>query len=168
MAASTPSTIAFIDLDAQQRRIEAPIKHAIDRVLAHGQYISGPEVTKLEQALAAHCGAKHAIGCSSGTDAIVLALMAMDIGPGDAVFVPSFTFAATAEAVALVGATPVFVDCQPRTYNLDPASLDEAVAMIKTQGQLRSGRRDRRRHVRSARRLQQHRSGRREARPLGH
>ena len=93
MAASTPSTIAFIDLDAQQRRIETPIKQAIGRVLAHGQYVSGPEVTQFEQALAAHCGAKHAIGCSSGTDAIVLALMAMNVGPGDAVFVPSFTFA---------------------------------------------------------------------------
>jgi dTDP-4-amino-4,6-dideoxygalactose transaminase len=133
----TASPIAFIDLDAQQRRIEAPIRKAIDAVLKHGQYVSGPEVTKFEQALSAHCGARHAIGCSSGTDAIVLALMAMNIGPGDAVFVPSFTFAATAEAVALVGATPVFVDCQPRTYNVDPVSLDEAVAMIKTQGQLR-------------------------------
>ena len=129
--------IAFIDLDAQQRRIEAPIKTAIDAVLKHGQYISGPEVGRLEQMLAAHCGAKHAIGCSSGTDAIVLALMAMNIGPGDAVFVPSFTFAATAEAVALVGATPVFVDCQPRTYNVDPASLDEAITMIEAQGKLR-------------------------------
>lgn len=133
----TAAPIAFIDLDAQQRRIEAPIKRAIDAVLKHGHYVSGPEVGKLEQMLTAHCGARHAIGCSSGTDAIVLALMAMNIGPGDAVFVPSFTFAATAEAVALVGATPVFVDCQPRTYNADPASLDEAVTMIKAQGQLR-------------------------------
>ncbi len=129
--------IAFIDLDAQRRRIEAPIKGAIDAVLKHGQYVSGPEVGKFEKMLAAHCGAKHAIGCSSGTDAIVLALMAMNIGPGDAVFVPSFTFAATAEAVALVGATPVFVDCLPRTYNVDPASLDEAVSMITAQGKLR-------------------------------
>ena len=133
----TAPNIAFIDLDAQQRRIEAPIRKAIDAVLKHGQYVSGPEVGRFEQMLSAHCGAKHSIGCSSGTDAIVLALMAMNIGPGDAVFVPSFTFAATAEAVALVGATPVFVDCLPRTYNVDPSSLDEAVTMIKSQGKLR-------------------------------
>jgi dTDP-4-amino-4,6-dideoxygalactose transaminase len=132
-----PAPIAFIDLDAQQRRIEGPIKQAINNVLAHGQYVSGPEVAKLEAQLAAHCGAKHAIGCSSGTDAIVLALMALGVGPGDAIFVPSFTFAATAEAVALVGATPVFVDCLAETFNVDARSLDEAIAMIEKDGKLR-------------------------------
>jgi dTDP-4-amino-4,6-dideoxygalactose transaminase len=132
-----PAPIAFIDLAAQQRRIEGPIKQAINNVLAHGLYVSGPEVEKLETQLAAHCGAKHAIGCSSGTDAIVLALMAVGVGPGDAIFVPSFTFAATAEAVALVGATPVFVDCLAETYNTDPRSLDEAIAMIEKDGKLR-------------------------------
>jgi dTDP-4-amino-4,6-dideoxygalactose transaminase len=129
--------IAFIDLQAQRRRIEGRVKQAIDTVLAHGQFISGPEVKKLEDQLAAHCGAKHAIGCSSGTDALVLALMALRVGPGDAVFVPSFTFAATAEAVALVGATPVFVDCLADTFNIDVASLEAAVEMIKKAGKLR-------------------------------
>jgi dTDP-4-amino-4,6-dideoxygalactose transaminase len=115
--------IAFIDLAAQQRRIEKEVKQAIHTVLAHGQYISGPEVKKLEAELAKQSGAKHAVGCSSGTDALVLPLMALGVGPGDAVFVPSFTFAATAEAVALVGATPVFVDCLVATYNMDAESL---------------------------------------------
>ena len=120
-----------------RRRIEGPIKQAINAVLAHGQYVSGPEVAKLEGLLSAHCGAKHSIGCSSGTDAIVLALMALGVGPGDAVFAPSFTFAATAEAVALVGATPVFVDCLAATYNVDPRSLDAAISMIEAEGKLR-------------------------------
>lgn len=129
--------IAFIDLQAQYRRIEGPVKRAIDNVLNHGQFIVGPEVKKFEQQLAAHCGAKHAIGCSNGTDALVLALMALGAGPGDAVFVPSFTFAATAEAVALVGATPVFVDCLADTYNIDAASLRAAIKMIVDRGELR-------------------------------
>ncbi|MCW5692476.1 MAG: DegT/DnrJ/EryC1/StrS aminotransferase family protein [Pseudolabrys sp.] len=130
-------SIAFIDLAKQQERLRPSIENAIDAVLSHGHYISGPEVARFEKMLSAHCGAKHVIGCSNGTDAIVLALMAMNVGRGDAVFVPSFTFAATAEAVALVGATPVFVDCQPRTYNIDPGSLDEAVKMIASHGRLR-------------------------------
>lgn len=136
-AAANVQPIAFIDLAAQQRRIEQPIKDALTKVLAHGQYISGPEVKTLETQLAKHSGAKHAIGCSSGTDALVLPLMALGVGPGDAVFVPSFTFAATAEAVALVGATPVFIDILPRTYNMDAASLDAAIAMIKKEGKLK-------------------------------
>lgn len=132
-----PAPIAFIDLQAQQRRVAGPIKQAIDAVLAHGQYILGPEVKKLEDQLAAYCGAKHAIGCSSGTDALVLALMALGVKLGDAVFVPSFTFAATAEAVALVGATPVFVDCIAEKYNMDVDSLSAAIDMITKQGTLR-------------------------------
>jgi len=135
--AAVNQTIAFIDLAAQRRRIEKEVKQAIDTVFAHGQYISGPEVRKLETELAKHSGAKHAVGCSSGTDALVLPLMALDVGPGDAVFVPSFTFAATAEAVALVGATPVFVDCLAATYNMDPKSLEAAIDMIKKEGKLR-------------------------------
>jgi dTDP-4-amino-4,6-dideoxygalactose transaminase len=136
-AAVNNQPIAFIDLAAQQRRIDREIKQAIDNVLAHGQYITGPEVKKLEAELAGHSGAKHAVGCSSGTDALVLPLMAMEVGAGDAVFVPSFTFAATAEAVALVGATPVFVDCLAATYNMDAGSLEAAIDMIKKEGKLR-------------------------------
>lgn len=135
--AAVNQPIAFIDLAAQQRRIEKEVKQAINTVLSHGQYISGPEVKKLETELAKHSGAKHAVGCSSGTDALVLPLMALGVGPGDAVFVPSFTFAATAEAVALVGATPVFVDCLAATYNMDAKSLEAAVDMIKKEGKLR-------------------------------
>jgi dTDP-4-amino-4,6-dideoxygalactose transaminase len=126
--------IAFIDLQAQRERLGAKINRAIDRVLAHGQFILGPEVRLLEERLAAHCGARHAIGCSSGTDALVLALMALGVGPGDAVFCPSFTFAATAEAVVLVGATPVFVDILLDTYNMDAESLEPAVGMIRREG----------------------------------
>jgi dTDP-4-amino-4,6-dideoxygalactose transaminase len=135
--AAVNQPIAFIDLAAQQRRIEKEIKQAINTVLAHGQYISGPEVKKLETELATHSGAKHAVGCSSGTDALVLPLMALGVGPGDAVFVPSFTFAATAEAVALVGATPVFVDCLAATYNMDVKSLEAAIDMIRKESKLR-------------------------------
>ena len=100
----------FIDLKAQQDRIRPALDAAIKRVLEHGQYIMGPEVKTLEQQLAAFCGAKHAISCSSGTDALLIALMAKNIGPGDAVLCPAFTYTATPESVAILGATPVFVD----------------------------------------------------------
>lgn len=131
------ASIPFIDLQAQRRRIASRIDQAVAAVLAHGQFIMGPEIAQLEARLAAHCGARHAIGCGSGTDALLLALMALDAGPGDAVFVPSFTFTATAEAVALVGATPVFVDIDPATFNMDPTSLASAVAMVAGTGKLR-------------------------------
>lgn len=137
VGARTAVPIPFIDLQAQRRRIDDRVRQAVDAVLAHGQFIMGPEVGRLEQQLAAYCGVKHAIGCSSGTDALVLALMALDVRRGDAVFVPSFTFAATAEAVALVGATPVFVDCLERTFNMDAVSLDAAIQVTKQQGKLR-------------------------------
>ncbi len=137
VGARTAVPIPFIDLQAQRRRIDDRVRRAIDAVLAHGQFIMGPEVGRLEQQLAAYCGVKHAIGCSSGTDALVLALMALDVRRGDAVFVPSFTFAATAEAVALVGATPVFVDCLERTFNMDAASLERAIQATKQQRELR-------------------------------
>jgi dTDP-4-amino-4,6-dideoxygalactose transaminase len=133
----TGEPIAFIDLQAQRRRIGDRIGKAMAAVLEHGQFILGPEVAQLEKQLAAHCGAKHAVCCSSGTDALVLALMALEVGPGDAVFVPSFTFAATAEAVALVGATPVFVDIVAETCNMDAASLEDAIAMVKKESQLK-------------------------------
>lgn len=126
--------VAFIDLQAQRARIGARMDAAINRVLAHGGFIMGPEVAEVERRLAAHCGAKYVITCSSGTTAMVMALMAKDVGRGDAVFVPSFTFTATAEVPALVGATPVFVDVLPNTFNLDPASLERAVAVAKHAG----------------------------------
>ena len=118
----------FIDLAAQQARIRADVDAGIAGVLDHGRYIMGPEVAELEAALAAFVGEGDVVSCGSGTDALVMALMARGAGPGHAVFVPSFTFAATAEAVALLGAVPVFVDIDPVSYNLDPASLEAAVA----------------------------------------
>jgi len=121
----------FIDLAAQQRRISKELNANIARVLAHGQYINGPEVRELESALAAYVGAKHAVGCASGTDALLMALMALDIGPGDAVLTSPFTFFATAEVISLVGATPVFVDIDPATFNIDPVKLEKAVEAVE-------------------------------------
>ncbi len=126
----------FIDLKAQQRRIRDKIDAAIGRVLDHGAYILGPEVRQFEAELAAFGGARLALSCANGTDAVVLPLMAWGLGPGDAVFCPSFTFAATAEVVPWTGATPVFVDILPDTYNLDPAHLEAAIAQVKAEGKL--------------------------------
>jgi len=125
--AAAPGPIPFVDLDAQRRRLGPRLEAAIARVLAHGRYIMGPEVAELEGQLAAFCGARHAISCASGTDALALALMAKGIGPGDAVLVPAFTFVATAEPVAWLGAVPVFVDVLEDSFNLDPASLEQGV-----------------------------------------
>ena len=122
---STP--IPFIDVAAQRQRLGRKIDEAIARVLGHCQFIMGPEVRELETALADFCGARHALTCASGTDALVLVLMARGIGPGDAVISPAFTFTATAEAAALVGATPVFADVAEASFNLDPASCARAV-----------------------------------------
>lgn len=130
----TKSVIHFVDLEAQRLRIAARIDAAIAGVLSHGKYIMGPEVVAFEAALAAYCGVRFAISTSNGTDALVLPLMAKGIGLGDAVFVPAFTFAATAGAVALIGATPVFVDVDPLTYNLDPNQLDDAVSHAASLG----------------------------------
>ena len=121
----------FIDLETQQKRIKSVIEKRILTVLDHGQYIMGPEVFELEKTLAAYTGAKHGIGCASGTDALLLALMAYQIGPGDAVFTTPFTFIATAEVLQLLGATPVFVDIDPCTFNIDPALLEKAIAGFK-------------------------------------
>jgi dTDP-4-amino-4,6-dideoxygalactose transaminase len=126
---SAAQPIAFIDLARQQQEIRARVDAAIARVLDHGGYIMGPEVQTFEADLARFCGAAHVISCANGTDALAMVLMAMGIRPGDAVFVPSFTFAATAEVVAWVGATPVFVDSLPDTFNIDPASLVQAIAV---------------------------------------
>lgn len=119
--------IEFIDLKTQQARIKEQIDAAIQRVLAHGQYILGPEVAELEEKLAAYTGAKHCITVANGTDALQIAQMALGIGPGDEVITPGFTYIATAETVALLGAKPVYVDIDPRTYNLDPALLEAAI-----------------------------------------
>ena len=119
--------IPFIDVVAQRQRLGRRIDEAVARVLGHCQFIMGPEVRELETALADFCGARHALTCASGTDALVLVIMATGIGPGDAVICPAFTFTATAEAVALVGATPVFADVAEASFNLDPASCARAV-----------------------------------------
>jgi len=126
--------IPFIDVAAQRRRLGRAIDEAVGRVLAHCQFINGPEVRALETELAAFCGARHAITCSSGTDALRLVLMAWGIGPGDAVICPTFTFCATAEVVALAGATPVLADVLPDSFNLDPASCEQAVVTAKRAG----------------------------------
>jgi dTDP-4-amino-4,6-dideoxygalactose transaminase len=129
-----PAPIPFIDLAAQRRRLGRAVDDAVARVLGHCQFIMGPEVRALEAELAAFCGARHAITCASGTDALLLPLMAKGIGPGDAVICPSFTFSATAEVVALVGATPVFADVEAETFNLDPHSVTRAIAAARTAG----------------------------------
>jgi len=118
----------FIDLKAQQERIKEQLMANIGRVLAHGQYIMGPEIKELEEKLAAYVGVKHALACASGTDALLMALMAYGVLPGDAIFTTPFTFIATAEVVSLLGATPIFVDIDPVTYNIDPEKLEQAIA----------------------------------------
>ena len=125
--------IPFIDLKAQFNLLEPKIRQRLDAVLAHGKFIMGPEVAELEKRLAAFAGVKHAITCASGTDALLMPLMAWGIGPGDAVFTTPFTFIATAEVIALLGATPVFVDIDPVSYNIDPVKLALAVAAVKDQ-----------------------------------
>src|SRR6476620_10299790 len=129
-----PEPIPFIDIAGQRRRLGTAIDEAVSRVLAHCQFINGPEVTALEAALGAFCGAKHVVSCASGTDALLMVLMAKNVGPGDAVFCPSFTFCATGEAVALTGATPVFVDVDEATFNIDVASLKRALATARRIG----------------------------------
>ena len=129
--------IPFIDLKAQQARIAVDLRARIDRVLAHCQFILGPEVAELEQALAAFCGAAHCVTISSGTDALQIAMMAEGIGRGDAVFLPAFTYTATAEVPLVLGATPVFVDVDPRTFQIDPAHLAARIAQVKAAGVLR-------------------------------
>ena len=131
---SDAKPIAFIDVAAQRRRLGARIDEAIARVTEHCQFILGPEVRALEAELAQFCGARHAVSCASGTDALVLVLMAKGIGPGDAVFCPAFTFCATAEVAALLGATPVFADVDEATFNIDPKSLERAIAKAKRLG----------------------------------
>lgn len=129
-----PENIPFIDIAAQRHRLGPAVEQAVARVLAHCQFINGPEVTALEAALAAYCGARHVVTCASGTDALIMVLMAKGVGPGDAVLCPSFTFCATGEAVAITGATPVFVDVDEATFNIDVASLKRGIATAKRLG----------------------------------
>jgi UDP-2-acetamido-2-deoxy-ribo-hexuluronate aminotransferase len=123
--------LPFVDVKAQIARIEADVRARMDAVLRHGKFIMGPEVAELEAALADFTGAGHCISCSSGTDALLMPLMALGVGAGDAVFTTPFTFIATAEVIALAGATPVFVDIDPVTFNMDPARLDLAIQAVK-------------------------------------
>src|SRR5688572_13873577 len=132
--AQTSEPIEFVDLGAQRRHIGARMDEAIRRVVDHGRFILGPEVGELEQRLAEFCGAKHVLSCANGTDALGLALMAKGAAPGQAVVVPSFTFAATAEVVAWCGATPIFADVCADTFNLDPASLEAGIATARHLG----------------------------------
>jgi dTDP-4-amino-4,6-dideoxygalactose transaminase len=126
----------FIDLGAQRARLGARLDKAIADAVADGRYILGPQVADFEKRLADYAGVSHVVACANGTDALLLPLMAHGVGRGDAVFVPSFTFAATAEVVALAHAEPVFVDVDPDSYNIDRASLEAAVAMVKAEGRL--------------------------------
>jgi dTDP-4-amino-4,6-dideoxygalactose transaminase len=121
----------FIDLKTQQKRIKVELDANIQKVLAHGQYIMGPEVAKLETKLAAYVGVKRALSCASGTDALLIALMAYGVGPGDAIFTTPFTFISTAEVISILGATPVFVDIDPKTYNIAPIKLGQAIKAVK-------------------------------------
>jgi dTDP-4-amino-4,6-dideoxygalactose transaminase len=129
-----PEPVPFIDIAAQRRRLGKSIDEAVARVLDHCQFINGPEVTALEAALAEFSGARHVVSCASGTDALLMVLMAKQVGPGDAVLCPSFTFCATGEVVALTGATPVFVDVDEATFNMDPASLARGIATARQRG----------------------------------
>jgi dTDP-4-amino-4,6-dideoxygalactose transaminase len=131
---TNPPPIPFIDVAAQRRRLGPAIDAAVARVLNHCQFILGPEVKTFETELAAFCGARHVVTCASGTDALVLALRAMGVGFGDAVLCPSFTFCATAEVAALVGATPVFVDVDATTFNIDAEHIEGAVAAAEEAG----------------------------------
>ena len=134
MSASTAEAIAFVDLAAQRARLGGRIDDAIAGVLAHGQFIMGPEIALLEQRLSAFAGVEHVVTCASGTDALALVLMAKGVRPGQAVLCPSFTFCATAEVVAWLGATPVFVDVDAATFNMAPASLEAGIAVAKKTG----------------------------------
>ena len=130
----TNPPMPFIDVAAQRRRLGSAIDAAVAKVLNHCQFILGPEVRAFEAELAAFCGARHVVTCASGTDALVLALRAMGVGAGDALFCPSFTFCATAEVAVLVGATPVFVDVDAATFNIDAKGIAGAAAVAREAG----------------------------------
>jgi dTDP-4-amino-4,6-dideoxygalactose transaminase len=134
---SVSAKIPFIDLQAQYRRLKPSIDCRIQRVLDHGQYILGPEVAELEKTLATFSGARDVVSVASGTEALRLPLMAESVGPGDAVFLPAFTFTATAEVPVALGASPVFVDVEAASFNMDPVSLEAAIARVRREGKLR-------------------------------
>src|ERR1700704_3319671 len=136
MAVTKPA-VPFLDLPAQQARIKDDLRRRLDAVLAHCQFILGPEVEELEQELARFCGAKNCVSVSSGTDALQIAMMAENIGRVDAVFLPAFTYTATAEVPLVLGATPVFVDVDPRSFQIDPAHLERRIAEVRRDGRLR-------------------------------
>jgi len=127
----------FLDLKTQQKRIRKPLEKRINKILDHGAYIMGPEVFELEEKLADYCGVKHAISCSSGTDALLIPLMAWGIGPGDAVFTTPFTYVATAEVISILGATPIFVDVYESTYNIDCEKLEIEINKVIKEGKLK-------------------------------
>jgi len=127
----------FLDLKTQQKRIRKPLEKRINKILDHGAYIMGPEVFELEEKLADYCGVKHAISCSSGTDALLIPLMAWGIGPGDAVFTTPFTYVATAEVISILGATPIFVDVYESTYNIDCDKLEIEINKVIQEGKLK-------------------------------
>ncbi|PQA87278.1 DegT/DnrJ/EryC1/StrS family aminotransferase [Hyphococcus luteus] len=129
--------ISFIDLKAQQQRIRPAIEKRLNKVLDHGRYIAGPEIDELEEQLAERTGATTVIACASGTAALIIPLLARGVGPGDAVFAPAFTYNATANAILLAGATPVFVDIDPNTFNIDPADLERRIAAVRAEGKLK-------------------------------
>src|ERR1700712_1742073 len=134
---SDKKSIPFLDLKAQQARIAVDLRRRLDVVLEHCQFVLGPAVKELGAAPARFCGAKHCVGVSSGTDALQIALMAENIGTEDAVFLPAFTYTATAEVPLVLGATPVFVDVDPRTFQIDPAHLEARIAAVRAEGRLR-------------------------------
>ena len=129
--------ILFLDLNKQQARIGKILKDRIDKVFSHGKFILGPEVQELEDRLAEYVGASYCIGVSSGTDAIQIALMGENVGRGDAVFLPAFTYTATAEVPLLLGATPIFVDINPETFQIDPINLKSAIDKVKKENKLK-------------------------------
>ena len=133
---SRVGVISFIDLGAQQRRIRGPIEARMQKILDHGRYINGPEIHELEEELARRTGAKCAVACGSGTAALIIPLLALGLKPGDAVFLPAFTYNATANAVLLAGGTPVFVDIDPLTYNMDPNDLAQRIAAVRDESEL--------------------------------
>ena len=127
----------FLDLKTQQKRIRKPLEKRISKILDHGAYIMGPEIFELEEKLADYCGVKHAISCSSGTDALLIPLMAWGIGPGDAVFTTPFTYVATAEVISILGATPIFIDVYESTYNIDCEKLETEINKVINEGELK-------------------------------